>query len=127
MTVRTPRSAGTRKPSPSRAHQLVEAATADGDEAALMIGSMSPDFAYFLPVGLARGSTHNLTGIVSFCLPAGLALWLLFVRVLERPTIVRALVHAVASGWLIAVRVPGILILVLTAVGVVYAVLRTPE
>ncbi len=55
--------------------------------AALMIGSMSPDFAYFLPVGLARGSTHNLTGIVSFCLPAGLALWLLFVRVLERPTI----------------------------------------
>ena len=56
--------------------------------AALMIGSLSPDFAYFLPAELSRASTHNLNGILFFCLPVGLALWLLFVRVLERPTMV---------------------------------------
>jgi len=56
--------------------------------AALMIGSMSPDFAYFLPFEtLTRLSTHSLEGIVFFCLPVGLAAWLLFVRVMERPTI----------------------------------------
>jgi len=55
--------------------------------AALMIGSLSPDFAYFLPAELSRASTHNLNGILLFCLPVSLALWLLFVRVLERPTI----------------------------------------
>jgi hypothetical protein len=55
--------------------------------AALMAGSMSPDFAYFLPGGLNRASSHDLEGIVLFCLPAGLAVWLLFVRLLERPTI----------------------------------------
>ena len=53
----------------------------------LMIGSMSPDFAYFLPVGMARTSTHDLDGILLFCWPVGLALWLLFVHLLERPTI----------------------------------------
>lgn len=62
--------------------------------AALMIGSMSPDFAYFLPGELARGSTHNLSGILLFCLPVSLALWLLFVRVLEHPT-----VELLPSAW----------------------------
>jgi Domain of unknown function (DUF4184) len=55
--------------------------------AAMMIGSMSPDFAYFLPVGMTRISTHDLDGILLFCWPVGLALWLLFVHLLERPTI----------------------------------------
>jgi hypothetical protein len=55
--------------------------------AALMIGSMSPDFAYFLPGSLGRESSHDLTGILFFCWPVGLALWLLFVHVLERPTV----------------------------------------
>jgi len=55
--------------------------------AALMIGSMSPDFSYFLPMSLANTSWHNLRGILLFCLPAGLASWLFYVRVLERPTI----------------------------------------
>jgi hypothetical protein len=55
--------------------------------AALMIGSMSPDFPYFLPLGLGRGSTHDLDGILFFCWPVGLAVWLLFVHLLERPTI----------------------------------------
>ena len=56
--------------------------------AALMIGSMSPDFSYFLPFDtLTRLATHSLEGVLFFCLPVGLAAWLLFVRVLERPTI----------------------------------------
>jgi hypothetical protein len=55
--------------------------------AALMIGSMAPDFAYLLPVEYSRLETHSLAGLFTFCLPAGLAVWLYFVTVLERPTI----------------------------------------
>jgi hypothetical protein len=55
--------------------------------AAMMIGSMSPDFAYFLPFDLGRMSTHEFDGILMFCWPVGLALWLLFVHLVERPTI----------------------------------------
>lgn len=55
--------------------------------AAMMIGSMAPDFAYFLPFDLGRTSTHDFDGLFLFCWPVGLAVWLLFVKVLERPTI----------------------------------------
>jgi hypothetical protein len=55
--------------------------------AALVIGSMAPDFAYFLPFRIGRMSTHDFDGLFVFCWPVGLALWLLFVKVLERPTI----------------------------------------
>ena len=49
--------------------------------AALMVGSMSPDFAYFLPAALsARTASHSLPGIFLFCLPAGLCIWQLFVQ-----------------------------------------------
>jgi hypothetical protein len=54
---------------------------------ALMIGSMSPDYAYFLPGELDRVETHSLAGLFYFCWPASIALWLLFVRVLEQPTL----------------------------------------
>jgi len=54
--------------------------------AALMIGSMAPDFAYFLPIDLGR-STHTLAALLWFCLPLGLALWLLYTRIMERPTL----------------------------------------
>ncbi len=61
--------------------------------AAMMIGSMSPDFSYFTPftIGLM---THTLAGLFWFCLPVGFLAWLFFVRVLEPPTI--ALLPA---GW----------------------------
>ena len=55
--------------------------------AAMMIGSMAPDFPYFLPGDLSRTNTHDLEGIFLFCLPMGLAVWLLFVHLLERPSI----------------------------------------
>jgi hypothetical protein len=55
--------------------------------AALMVGSMSPDFAFFLPGELGRQATHSLPGVFLFCLPVGLAVWLFYVAVLERPSI----------------------------------------
>jgi hypothetical protein len=55
--------------------------------AALMFGSMSPDYSYFLPGDLAVLPTHTFTGLFWFCLPAGLAIWLLFVHLLEAPTL----------------------------------------
>ncbi|MEJ0087356.1 MAG: DUF4184 family protein [Pseudomonadota bacterium] len=55
--------------------------------AALMIGSMSPDFSYFLPGELAVLPTHTFAGLFWFCWPAGMAAWLLFVHVLEVPTL----------------------------------------
>jgi len=54
--------------------------------AALMIGSMSPDYAYFLPGSFERVETHSIAGLFLFCWPVSLGLWLLFVRVLEPPT-----------------------------------------
>jgi hypothetical protein len=55
--------------------------------AALMVGSMAPDFAYFVPFDLGGLSTHDFEGLFLFCWPVGLVVWLLFVKVLERPTI----------------------------------------
>ena len=54
--------------------------------AALMIGSMSPDFAFFVPGDTDRVDTHSIPGVFWFCWPISIALWLLFVRVLEQPT-----------------------------------------
>ena len=61
--------------------------------AALMIGSMSPDFAYFVPNGPGLLS-HSLPGLFEFCWPVALLVWLVFVHLLEIPT--RALLPA---GW----------------------------
>jgi len=55
--------------------------------AALMIGSMSPDFAYFISGDPGRLATHSIAGLFTFCWPVSLVLWLLFVRVLEQPTL----------------------------------------
>lgn len=53
---------------------------------ALIIGTMTPDFAYFTPhdAGLA---THNAEALIWFCWPLGIAAWLVFTYVLKRPTI----------------------------------------
>jgi len=54
---------------------------------ALMIGSMAPDFGYFFSFGLSRQLTHSFSGLFIFALPAGLAVWLFYVAVLEKATI----------------------------------------
>ena len=52
-----------------------------------MIGCMAPDFAYFLPWEPDRMGTHSIAGLFWFCWPAGLLVWLLYVHLIEEPTI----------------------------------------
>ena len=52
---------------------------------ALVIGSMTPDFAFFLPLGVTRLQSHSLWGIFWFCLPIGLASYLTFHLLLKHP------------------------------------------
>ena len=52
---------------------------------ALVIGSMAPDFVYFLPIGVTGGFSHSLRGTVAFCLPAGLVVYAVFHALLREP------------------------------------------
>ena len=52
---------------------------------ALAIGSMAPDFPYFLG-GVAGDFSHSLSGMVLYCLPAGILAYLVFHFLLKRPT-----------------------------------------
>lgn len=45
---------------------------------ALVIGSMTPDFSYFLPLGVTRSESHTLFALLWFCLPVGLGLFYLY-------------------------------------------------
>lgn len=54
---------------------------------ALMVGSMSPDFGYPFSYEASRALTHSIPGLVIFCLPAGLLVWLIYVTFLEKTTI----------------------------------------
>ncbi len=53
---------------------------------ALAIGSMAPDFWYFLPL-LERPDSHSLAGLAWFCLPAGLLAYALFHLLVKQPLI----------------------------------------
>jgi hypothetical protein len=53
---------------------------------ALMVGSMAPDFGYIFSYELSRPLTHSFRGLFIFCLPAGLAVWLFYVAMLEKAT-----------------------------------------
>lgn len=55
--------------------------------AALMIGSMTPDFVFYLPQMLEYDRSHSVSGLFTLCLPMGLLIWLFYLRVLERPTL----------------------------------------
>lgn len=52
---------------------------------ALFIGSIAPDFAYFLPLGIPRIESHSLAGLFWFCLPTGLGVYLIFHLLLKHP------------------------------------------
>lgn len=60
---------------------------------ALVIGSMTPDFAYFLHLGLPRSESHSLTGLFWFCLPMGWTAYLTFHLLLKRP------LHSLTPEW----------------------------
>lgn len=57
-----------------------------GVPSALVIGSIVPDLWYFVPL-VERAQSHSLAGLVLFCLPLGLALYLLFHSLLKQPLI----------------------------------------
>lgn len=52
---------------------------------ALAIGSMAPDFPYFLG-GVSGPFSHSLPGFFLYCLPAGLVAYLLFHALLKQPS-----------------------------------------
>jgi hypothetical protein len=51
----------------------------------LIVGSMAPDFPYFLQLSTASMYGHTLPGVFPFCIPAGLAALWVFHGVLEMP------------------------------------------
>jgi hypothetical protein len=51
---------------------------------ALVIGSITPDLHYFL-IGVVRGNSHTVAGLLTFNLPAGLLTWMAFHLVIKRP------------------------------------------
>jgi len=54
---------------------------------ALVVGSMTPDFVYFAPLGVSGEQSHSLAGILWFCVPAGFVALLLFHALIKRPII----------------------------------------
>lgn len=52
---------------------------------ALAVGSMAPDFPYFLLLSTERQFAHSLVGVFVFCVPASLAVLWLWHRVLDVP------------------------------------------
>ena len=52
---------------------------------ALIIGSLTPDMHYFLPLAVTRSASHSVSGLVWFCWPVGIALYLLYHLLLKQP------------------------------------------
>jgi hypothetical protein len=65
---------------------------------AVVIGSMVPDFGYFLPTRPARFETHSLLALVTFCLPVGLLSYWIFQRLMKTP-LVSVLPDQVYARW----------------------------
>jgi hypothetical protein len=75
---------------------------------ALIIGSLTPDMHYFLPLAVSRGAAHSASGLVWFCWPVGLALYLLYHLLLKHP-LALLLPPAIATQmapWLKSGRLP---------------------
>lgn len=68
---------------------------------AAVIGSMAPDFGWFLPSRPARFETHSLDALVTFCLPVGLAAYWLF-QWLVKPPIMELLPPGAYVRWQIS-------------------------
>ncbi len=52
---------------------------------ALVIGSLAPDMEYFIFLRSVSKFGHTLPGLIYFCLPVGLIVWLCFHLVVKRP------------------------------------------
>ncbi len=65
---------------------------------ATVIGSMIPDFGWFMPWRPTRFETHSVVGLLTFCLPVGLAAYWIFQRVIKTP-LVELLPDGAYSRW----------------------------
>src|SRR5262245_19966182 len=71
------------------------------DPTCLVIGSMSPDFEYFLRGEIAGTFAHTLPGLVLFCVPITLAAAAVYHGLVKRPAVVVSPVrrHALVAPW----------------------------
>jgi len=53
----------------------------------LVIGSMAPDFAYFFSLGVSGSFTHTPLGVLLYCAPAGLVVYLLYHALIREPVL----------------------------------------
>lgn len=67
-----------------------------GCASALAIGSITPDLAYFVPLGVAGAQSHSLAALFWFCLPTGLVVWAAYLALL-RPFARAMLPQAIAQ------------------------------
>ncbi len=65
---------------------------------AIVIGSMVPDFGWFMPWRPARFETHSALSLFTFALPVGLATFWVFQRLLKAP-LMELLPNAAYSRW----------------------------
>ncbi|MEZ6194514.1 MAG: DUF4184 family protein [Planctomycetota bacterium] len=68
---------------PAAAIPLVKPLGRFGVLSALVIGSLAPDLAYFLPLPISRAQSHSLAALGWFCLPVGGLTYLYFHLVLR--------------------------------------------
>jgi hypothetical protein len=54
---------------------------------AVVIGAMAPDFGLFFPWRMHRFETHSATGLITFCLPVGLASYWVFQDLVKTPVL----------------------------------------
>lgn len=54
---------------------------------AMVIGSMTPDFVYFVPIGIDGRASHSIPALFWFCMPSGLFIYLVFHRWLRQPLV----------------------------------------
>jgi hypothetical protein len=54
---------------------------------ALVIGSMTPDIAFLLPIGVSRAESHSLAGLFWCDLPLGWACYVIYHLLMKRPLI----------------------------------------
>jgi hypothetical protein len=70
---------------PAAALPLARVLGRDGVPSALAIGSLAPDTAYFLDLGVPRSVSHGFAGLFLFSLPVGFGLFAVFHLVLKHP------------------------------------------
>src|SRR5271154_3820752 len=65
---------------------------------AAIIGSMVPDFGLFAPWRMGRTGTHSAMGLLTFCLPIGLATYWIF-QYLIKPPLLELLPDGAYARW----------------------------